>query len=246
MKPVRAYLLGTLEPAEAAAFEDRYFADDAVFAELKDAEDRLIADFLAGRLSPRDQKLFEARYLRVPELRLKLDAARAGSKPAARRQFGLAWAAAAAALLVVAAGAIWYSRDAGQPGPVLIARSEGSTGITPLDVHLVPFLPKGASGTANRFNEPPPRTPLRLTLEFPGRSETIEGTVHIQRLEISGGRKPVWNSSTSARSTTVATGQQLAVLMPADLLVHADYFLEVTAPDGNLLGSYYFRVSEAR
>ncbi len=154
MKPVRAYLLGTLEPAEAAAFEDRYFADDAVFAELKDAEDRLIADFLAGRLSPRDQKLFEARYLRVPELRQKLDAARAGSKPAARRQFGLAWAAAAATLLVVAAGAIWYSRDAGQPGPVLIARSEGSTGITPLDVHLVPFLPKGASGTANRFNEP--------------------------------------------------------------------------------------------
>src|SRR5215475_12655449 len=120
-------------PAEAAAFEDHYFADDAAFAELKEAEDGLIADYLDARLSLPDRKLFESRYLRVPELKQKLDAARVARRPVSQFSFRPAWAAAAAALLLVAAGGVWYSRQERQSPPVLTARSGGPGEIAPLD-----------------------------------------------------------------------------------------------------------------
>jgi anti-sigma factor RsiW len=245
---VRAYLLGTLDPAEAAAFEDRYFGDDAVFAELKVTENRLIADFLDGRLPPQERKLFEARYLRVPELKRRLDEVSAGRRPVARFQFRPLWMAAAAALVLVTAGAVWYSQQPGAPSSVLTARSVSPAEVQPLAHSLVPFLAKGAGGAANQFATPPPRTPVRLNLELPGRTGAgaVEASVSLYRLDAAGARQPVWRGTAPARSEPAAADQEPSILLPPGLLVRADYLLEVKTPDGNLIGSYFFRVTEAR
>jgi hypothetical protein len=244
VKPVRAYLLGTLNPAEAAAFEDRYFADDALFAELKMAENRLIADFLDGRLPPQDQKLFEARYLRIPELKRRLDDVRASRRPATRLHFRLAWAAVA--LVLVTAGTVWYWQQPRNASPILTARSGVSGEVKPPVVqYLVPFLAKGASGTPNRFAPPLPGTPVRLKLELPGRPDAVEASVSLHKLDAAGTRKSAWHSAAPLRSTVAAAGQELSVLLPAGLLVRADYLLEVTTPDGSVIESYFFRVTDA-
>jgi hypothetical protein len=244
VKPVRAYLLGTLSPAEATAFEDRYFADDALFAELKVAENRLIADFLDGRLSPQERKLFEARYLRIPELKLRLDAVRAQRRPAARLQFRFAWVAAA--LVLVTTGTVWYWQHPRMASPIPSARSGVSGEVQPPIVqYLVPFLPKGAGGNANRFAAPPAGTPVRLNLELPGRTDAVEASVSLHKLDAGGARKSAWHSAAPVRSTAAAAGQKLSVLLPPGLLVRADYLLEVTTSDGSVIESYFFRVTDA-
>jgi hypothetical protein len=239
---VRAYLLGTLEPAEAAAFEDRYFRDDAAFAQLKATEDRLIADFLDGRLTPQERKLFEARYLRIPELKRKLDEVRARRRVAPRIGFRLAWGAAAFALVLVTAGFLWYWQQRRQVSPILTAHTNIPGEVQLFEQNLVPFLAKGAGGTVNRFATPPPGTPVRLNLELPGRTDSVEASVRLHQLDAGGSRKSLWQSAAPVRSTPGAGSHQLSIQLPAGLLVRADYLLEVTIPGGNLAESYFFRV----
>ena len=185
---MRAYLLGTLNPAEAAAFEDRYFADDALFAELKVAENRLITDFLDERLSPQERKLFEARYLRTPELKLRLDEVRARRRPPARLQFRFAWVAAA--LVLVTTGTVWYWQHPREASPLLTAPSGVAGEVRPPVVqYLVPFLAKGAGSTPNRFASPPPATPVRLNLDLTDRADAVEASVNLQKLQNGGTRK---------------------------------------------------------
>jgi len=50
--------------------------------------------------------------------------------------------------------------------------------------------------------------------------------VNLHELESGGARKPVWHSAAPVRSKSVAAGQEIAVLLPAGLLVRADYLIE--------------------
>src|SRR5215472_7620670 len=71
-EPVRAYLLGTIDEAEATKLEVGYFTDPSVLDWIQAVESTLIEDYLAGRLSPEDRRLFESRYLEVPALKQRL------------------------------------------------------------------------------------------------------------------------------------------------------------------------------
>ena len=55
----KQYLLGKLSDEELARFEERYFADDEVFAELELEEDELIDAYVKGGLTRRERKSFE-------------------------------------------------------------------------------------------------------------------------------------------------------------------------------------------
>jgi hypothetical protein len=70
------YLLGELVADEKAALEERYFLDDELFESVRSIEDELIRDFLRGVLPVDRRRRFEARYLRSPQLRRKVELAR--------------------------------------------------------------------------------------------------------------------------------------------------------------------------
>jgi len=60
---LRRYLLGQLGPNEQARVEEQYFNDDECFAQLLQAEDQLIEDYLQNSLSASDKLRFETSYL---------------------------------------------------------------------------------------------------------------------------------------------------------------------------------------
>ncbi|MBZ5531266.1 MAG: hypothetical protein LAO20_07535 [Acidobacteriia bacterium] len=114
---MRSYLLGFLPEDEAAALEQQYFADRAVFLRLQAEETALIADYLDGRLRPWEKTRFEARYLKVPVLQRKVEEVRrqrAVDRPAARPSIW-AWRplfASAALVLVLGLGlGLWVYRN---------------------------------------------------------------------------------------------------------------------------------------
>lgn len=108
---MRAYLLGLLSADEASALEEEYFVNRAVFLKIQSEETALIADYLGGNLRPKEKQSFEQRYLEVPALRSKVEAARrehASVRQNVRPTFSLAWRlGAAAALVTVVLLGIW-------------------------------------------------------------------------------------------------------------------------------------------
>lgn len=108
---MRAYLLGLLSADEASALEEEYFVNRAVFLKIQSEETALIADYLDGNLQPKEKQSFAQRYLEVPALRSKVEAARrehASVRQNVRPTFSLAWRlGAAAALVTVVLLGIW-------------------------------------------------------------------------------------------------------------------------------------------
>src|SRR5262249_35843057 len=69
------YLLQDLQDAERDSLEEKYFTDNKLLNELLETENRLISDYLHGRLKSREKELFEQRYLRTPFGQQKFDLA---------------------------------------------------------------------------------------------------------------------------------------------------------------------------
>jgi hypothetical protein len=66
------YLLGDLPDDEKAQIESQYFTDDELFELLLALEDELRERFLKGKLSTKDEKLFETKYGTTPPMRNRL------------------------------------------------------------------------------------------------------------------------------------------------------------------------------
>jgi hypothetical protein len=115
------YLLGQLSEIDAAALEDRFFADDEIFAQLEVAADDLADRYVAGRLTPDVKRRFERYCLGSTDDRVRVRVAAAlrryvtaqpQAKPASFWQSlvdlftgwgrGLRFVTAAAALVMVA------------------------------------------------------------------------------------------------------------------------------------------------
>jgi hypothetical protein len=116
---LRRYLLGEMSESEAEAFEEEHFDDPEVLAHVRRAEDDLLDDFVAGRLSRRDRRSFERHHLATPGQRERLVAAsalrlmtldarapreRATPAPGSRRKV---WLVLAAVLLALLLGWCW-------------------------------------------------------------------------------------------------------------------------------------------
>ena len=115
---VRAYLLGALDEASAAALESRYVGDPALIEAIRDEEDALVADYLDDRLTAVDRARFNRHYLaspvhreRVALARALVERAAATAPRAATAPSFYGWLAMAAAVVLMS---LWL---VGRPGP---------------------------------------------------------------------------------------------------------------------------------
>jgi len=69
---MKMYLLGELTESERQVLEERLMTSNECFGELSIAEDRLVDEYLMGRLSAREKDKFNDYFLCTPERRQKL------------------------------------------------------------------------------------------------------------------------------------------------------------------------------
>jgi hypothetical protein len=142
----RRYLLGAVDEDERALIERDYFTNDDALDRVTTAEDDLIEDYLAGRLTPHDRWRFEHAYLAAPGHRARVDTvrrliARAAVTEATQRvrsegrlpawrpavvnpvvaAVSLRWLAAAASIVLVASAAVWLWASMNRTAPTRIA-----------------------------------------------------------------------------------------------------------------------------
>jgi hypothetical protein len=235
---VKAYLLGNLDQHEATVLEEQYFSDPAFLAWIGAVEGELIADYLQGRLSRPEKVRFEGRYLEIPDLKKKVDAARRQLPVAARPAARSGWQLAAVAVLVAGCAiSAWFllrnhaSRQiAGRTNPPLL-----------LAVHLAPGLTKGDGFRQVEFVAPPGGR-VRLSFELPGLRSPAECQVLLAMVDSSGRRNTVWNSG-GLKTVAAGASQEARVELDSAALRFGDYVGEVLAPDGTTRETYSFRVN---
>jgi hypothetical protein len=125
---IRRYLLGQLPDPSQQSLEEGFMTGDTSLEELEAAEDELVDEYLAGRLSNHERDQFEKYFLSTPEREQKLRFAKVFHQYAAANQapsvsvgsrtptnfFGFnSWPAriAALALILVAMSGIWLYRS---------------------------------------------------------------------------------------------------------------------------------------
>ena len=114
------YLLGELGPEEQAELDERAFVDDAWEEQRDAAADELIDAYLAGTLGSDARLRFETHFLTsaghrerfrlLRDLRLVVARRAATGGRGARVRAGVAWLAAAAAVLAALVGLFFYAR----------------------------------------------------------------------------------------------------------------------------------------
>jgi hypothetical protein len=239
MELVRAYLLGKLDDDASASLEDRYFTERACFLRIQEIETGLIADYLDGRLPAADHRLFEGKYLSVPELRKKVEEVRASRvvPPLVRsttRSF--VWRPAFALGLALTLGVFgWYLTQHRTP--------VANLSVTPvIALHLTPGFTKSGD-LPESLTLPANDVRVDLILDLPARQDSIECAV---RLVLPGDGGAASGKSIDLgrfRSAPNAAGQHLTVPMSTRGIVAADYLVEVTGPGERRLATYTFRVN---
>jgi hypothetical protein len=73
---MRRYLLGDLSEPEKAGLEKEFFTDEERFEQMWEIENRLVDNYVRGRISPEDRERFERHYLASPVHRLRVTIAR--------------------------------------------------------------------------------------------------------------------------------------------------------------------------
>lgn len=70
---IRDYLLRQMPEATRTSFEQAYFADDSLLDQVEAEEDRLVSDYVLGRLSQSDRQRFEGSLLDSPYYRQRVE-----------------------------------------------------------------------------------------------------------------------------------------------------------------------------
>ena len=241
-EPVRAYLLGTLDDCEAAAVEQKYFTDRAFFLFTRDEETRLIEDYLAARLSPPETRQFEDRYLRVPELRARVEEVRqrpsvirVQSRPVFRSLL-----LAAAMLVICASGVMFWLQRGAAPTPPRSASSDERPLLATLS--LSPGVLKSEAGGMAEFASPAIRGNVKLVLELPGQLQRIPCVIGVSSASADGGWKEIWSTGQPVVSAPSKGGQQIAVVLDTAVLPEGDYLVQATGPGHQVRETYLFHV----
>ena len=237
-KPVRNYLLGTLDECGAASLEEKCFTDSAFFQWVRQVEEELIADYLQGRLAQDSKERFERRYLVVPELQRRLEAVRSRTPVRPGASFRVHWRfVLAATVLACCAASPWLFRRTLPVRPI-----ETTPEVALIDVNLAPGLAKGAGSSQVEFALPA-RGKVRLSMELPGRAAPIDCRVALTVVTSDSRREPAWTSQ-PVRSQAVGGSQEVRVELDSSALRPADYVAEAIAA-GGVLETYPFRVNRA-
>jgi hypothetical protein len=245
VESVRAYLLGTLGDSEAAALEEKYFTDREFFLRVRAIEAELIQHYLEDRLSPAARDLFENRYLRIPELRKRVEEVRsqlvASPTPARPRLRALPSLVFAGVTAIMVGGAFWLQNrfhvDALPPPP--------ATQSIAVALRLSPGVLMGDSGMG-RLVLPTERDSILLELELPvGGPRSVTCIVRLVQIGADGHRIPIWMAPRPVVSSQFGHRQQLSVTLDRRLLQPGDYLIEVGGLDRPIQATYLFRALTA-
>jgi len=226
----RAYLLGAATDPEVEALEAGLFADEAALDAVAEAEDELIDDFLAGRLSGDEQSRFERHYLASAIHRRRVDVTRELRRRASARPTLLLRRRATRFVLALAAAIVgmvtWFALrpDGGRVASLLVpppaVRGQGDLPSIELDAktrQLELRLERGETAL---------RPPLRATIA------TVDG---VER----------WRGPALAPAGGEAATLAAIVPVPASVLPSGDYVValfDASATDAAPAERYAFRV----
>jgi hypothetical protein len=247
-EPVRAYLLGTLDDRHAVALEEKYFLDHEFFGRVRKVETKLIEDFLQDRLSAGERRLFEQRYLAVPQLaqrveELREEFAKAPRPVQAPRSLVWRWSMAGVAVSLMLVAGVAYWRIPRQTTAHEAVLTHVARNLPLFTVRLTPGLIKGANAQSVVLATHPAGT-VRLLLDLPGRNASTDYQVQLMAVGAEGQRTGIWKSGT-IRPAMVAGGSVLTVDVDAGLLRPGDYLAEAELPGGEVLETYLFHVNTA-
>jgi hypothetical protein len=211
----RRYLLGEATDDEGAAIEREYFADERGLERIEAAEEDLVEDYLSDRLTSEERSRFERGYLAAPHRRRRVDTMRglialaqmSAPAPAARPASPYVWASlAAAALLIVSAGAWWTLRTAPAAPAATDARpsrapSAPAPSSTPTGPGVTPASPRVFAWAIS---------PLAVRSAGDSPRLVIPAGIDIVRLQLEGGAGDRRPAGARARVRTVA-GQEVWV-----------------------------------
>lgn len=271
IESMRAYLLGQLSDEEAAALEEEYFVNRAVFLKAQSAETELIAEYLDGSLPPSEKQCFEGRYLKVPELQRKIEEVKRlleTRHQAVQPRIRFSWPLAFATALVLILGTgiwVYQSRLRDYPHSTALGQNQANTqtqgqgheaasGSNPgkpsvigslTAIYISPGLAKGPGSKPVQFEQPAADATIHLVLELPGQLSPIRNSVRITIVKPDESREPVWDRP-DVLSESVDGGQALRLQLAGSLLEPGDYVIEASTPDGAIHETYVYRVTRPR
>jgi hypothetical protein len=245
IESVRAYLLGTLGDSEAAALEEKYFTNRDFFLRVRAIEAELIQQYLEGRLPPATRDLFESRYLRVPDLRERLEEVRsqlaANPTPTRPRLRALPFVVFASMTAILVGGAFWLQYRL----RVEVLPPAPATQSVAAALRLSPGVLMGDSGTG-RLVLPAEQAPVLVELELPGGgARSVTCSVRLAQVAADGHRIAIWMAPRPLVSHQFGRRQQLSVTLDRRLLQPGDYIIEVSGLDRPIQATYLFRALAA-
>jgi hypothetical protein len=241
---IREYLLGRLPPAARDALEESWFSTStsSSFDDIRAADDELVDDYLLGRLSRADRSAFERAYFTTPERTEKVRTAAAllrrlsPAAPATRenrvRPY-IKWAAAA--MLVLSAGAMWRVARRSAPMTSSLPRSVSqsqSTSPGPVAFALTPGLTRGVGAGQSL------RLPAGGDIELDAYVEVSGDQFDADVTTPEGNR--VWY----ARALRLGPDRILRIRIPAERMGPGDYLVSIRSSGGPQpaeAGTYSFR-----
>jgi hypothetical protein len=247
MEILQAYLLDELPEHRAEAVEREYFHNRALLGRVREAEARLIEDYLDRRLSNVRMTRFEERCQSVPGLRDQVEAAREarGSAPAQRRREAVwRYAPALAILLLMASSLVWYSQRPATPQPMVVTKTVPPSAPAVV-VALSPGVVMGSQAGA-AFTVPPPGAVVRLELELPGLRQPMDYSVRIFEIQADGGRRLAWTNKAVVSPVVTSEGESLDVDVESGAFAGGDYVVEAAGADGHVRETYLVRANRVR
>jgi hypothetical protein len=267
---ITRYLLGDLTPDEQESIEESFFIDNDLFIELLDTEDRLISDYINGRLSATDRHRFERHFLTLPERRQDVELAYFLQPQSVRQTIigqlaqdarqpnfwhrvlallGSNWrlaGVAATASVAIAVTLVWVTMRSGQLNAPHDTDSSptASTSSTVLTVELSPGQQRGEGQVPQIILRPGILT-VALKLDVWTSDYT---NFRARLLRVAVGVSPILASEELRSKTNSAEGTEVLWEIPASKLQNGDYQVKLDAinPDGSSenVGTYYFRVRD--
>jgi hypothetical protein len=192
----RRFLLGRLPDEEGELFEVRLLAEDGLAEVVQAVEEELLDEFVRGGLTAEERKLVAARFESRPERVQFATALATRAQQRSRRPLMIWLASAAAAVLVVVAGALtWRQPGSGPVAPALPPSVTGTGEAPPMAAAPVrsSLLPEKVAAltialATSREGAKPPRldldpdtTAVALTIRlhpadrYPSYSITVNG-----------------------------------------------------------------------
>jgi hypothetical protein len=240
------YLLGEVSDDERSEIEQGYFADDAFFDQLADAQNDLVDSYVRGALPPDDRKRFEERFLTSGSGIARVEFARALQQKIAarsgRKTVSVGWLAVAASLAIVVILAAWMTFTLQRRTQLPITESRPKT---PPQQRTAPPTPVQAQTQTAPLPGKPAAAALVTVLLTPGGTRESEAApplvlrpapqfVRVELVleddrydsyaaelqDVEG--RVLWKEK-SLRARTAPSGRTVAASVPAKLLPPGDY-----------------------